>query len=430
MGVPTFESWAQAKRRKPRPRGLCGRCTPDLPETLRRHKGVLGFCLPMLLAAWSPASAAKDPPETGFDYDVPVADAPIESEVFGPRLTFTNPSGGVTVFYGQFNLAYQSFDDGQQTTSNLVDNGNWNSRLGVTFTQPIGENILRARFESGLTMRNSSLVSQTETRDWGEWRRTLLRWFEVALDSDYGTFSLGQGATAANGSTGLDDSFTFVAGATDSTDGFASFRFRNDAGELTPVSVGQVNSALDALRRFRFRYDTPVFGGVMLSTSYGQNVLVPEDKNGYYDVAIRWTGDLGEFAVRSALGYQWIDNPDGAGTQRLAGSVSILHQPTGLNFALSAGDQVDGPNYYWARAGWRINRLAVGTTSLSIDYYNGSDFLSKGAKTENYGVYAVQDFNALSLNVYAGWRRFSYSDQLGNSYRDANGLLVGARWFF
>jgi hypothetical protein len=147
-------------------------------------------------------------------------------------------------------------------------------------------------------------------------------------------------------------------------------------------------------------------------------------------VAIRWTGDLGEFAVRSALGYQWIDNPDGAGTQRLAGSVSILHQPTGLNFALSAGDQVDGPNYYWARAGWRINRLAVGTTSLSIDYYNGSDFLSKGAKTENYGVYAVQDFNALSLNVYAGWRRFSYSDQLGNSYRDANGLLVGARWFF
>jgi len=38
--------------------------------------------------------------------------------------------------------------------------------------------------------------------------------------------------------------------------------------------------------------------------------------------------------------------------------------------------------------------------------------------------------NALSLNLYAGWRRFSYSDQLGNSYRDANGLLVGARWFF
>jgi len=333
-------------------------------------------CLPLLLACWAPTAPAQGPEKTDFDYDVPVADAPIESKVFGPRLTFIGPSGAVTIFYGQFNLAYQSFNDGQQTTSNLVDNGNWNSRLGFTMTQPLGENTLRARFESGLTLRNSSPVSQTETPDWGEWRRTLLRWFEVALDSKYGTVSLGQGATAANGTTGLDDSFTFIAGATDSTDGFGSFRFRNNAGELTTVAIGQVNSALDALRRFRARYDTPVFGGVMLSASYGKNVLVPADNNDYYDAALRWTGDLGEIAMRSAIGYQWIDNPDGNLTERLAGSVSLLHKPTGLNLALSAGDEIDGPNYYWARAGWRIDGLAAGTTSLSIDYYNGSDFLS------------------------------------------------------
>jgi hypothetical protein len=168
----------------------------------------------------------------------------------------------------------------------------------------------------------------------------------------------------------------------------------------------------------------------MLSTSYGKNVLVPADKNDYYDAAIRWTGDIGEIAVRSALGYQWIDNPDGDRTERLAGSVSLLHTPTGLNLALSAGDQVDGPNYYWVRAGWRTRFLAAGTTSLSIDYYDGSDFLSKGAKTENYGVYAVQDLDDLSLNLYFGWRRFKYSDQLGNTYQDADGILVGARWFF
>jgi hypothetical protein len=399
------------------------------------HRHLSAGSLPFLLAFSALAAAAQEPPETKyetkFDYDVPVADVPIESKVFGPRLTFTSPSGGVTVFYGQFNLAYQSFDDGQQTTSNIVDNGNWNSRLGFTFTQPFGENTFRARFESGLTLRNSSLVSQTETPHWDQTSRTLLRWFEVALDSNYGTVSLGQGATAANGTTGLDDSFTFIAGATDSTDGFASFRFRNDAGELTRVSIGQVNSALDALRRFRARYDTPVFSGVMLSASYGKNVLVTADKNDYYDAAIRWTGDVGDIAVRSALGYQWIDHPDGGGrTERLAGSVSLLHKPTGLNFAVSAGDEKDGPSYYWTRAGWRTNPLAVGTTSLSIDYYNGRDFLSNGSKTENYGVYAVQDIDSLSLNLYVGWRRFKYSDQLGNSYQDADGILAGVRWFF
>jgi len=401
-----------------------------VPGTTGMRRRFVAGRLPVLLAFWAIAAPAQVLAETKFDYDVPVSDAPIESRVFGPSLTFTSPSGAVTILYGQFNLVYQSFNDGQQTTSNLVDNGNWNSRLGFTITQPFGENTFRGRFESGLTLRNTSLVSQTETPDWGDTRRTLLRWFEVALDSNYGTVSLGQGATAANGTTGLDDSFTFIAGATDSTDGFASFRFRNDAGELTRVSIGQVNSALDALRRFRARYDTPVFGGVMLSTSYGKNVLVPEDKNDYYDAAIRWTGDVGEIAVRSAIGYQWIDNPDGDRTERLAGSVSLLHRPTGLNFALSAGDQIDGPNYYWARAGWRINRLAVGTTSLSIDYYNGSDFLSKGAKTENYGLYAVQDVDDLSLNAYIGWRRFKYSDQLGNTYKDADGILVGVRWYF
>ena len=391
-----------------------------------------GHCGCCLLALFPLVAAAQtqEAPVFGSDYDALEEELPIESEVLGPRLTFTNARGGVATFYGQVNLTYQSFDDGQETTSNIVDNGNWNSRLGFTISQPINENTLRWRFETGLTLRNSALVSQTETPDWGDWERTLLRWFEVAYESDVGTFSLGQGATAANGTAGLDDSFTFVAGATDSSDGFAAFRFRNDAGQLTNVTVGQVNSALDASRRFRLRYDTPVFSGVMLSASYGQNVLVTADENDYYEIAARWTGDLGDLAVRSALGYQWIDNPNGDLTRRLAGSFSLVHEPTGLNFALSAGNQYNGPSYYWARAGWQTDGLSVGTTSLSIDYYNGTDFLSDGSRTENWGVYAVQDIDSLSLNLYAGWRTFTYSDTLGSGYQDATGVLAGVRWSF
>lgn len=386
----------------------------------------IAFCL----AAGTTAAIAQEAKIMDLeDYGV-VEELPIESEVYGPRLTFTNPSGAVVTFYGQVNLAYQTFDDGQDTTRNIVDNGNWNSRLGFTISQPVGDNTLRWRFETGLTLRNSSLVDQTQTPDWGDWERTLLRWFEVAYDSDYGTLSLGQGATAANGTAGLDDSFTFVAGATDSTDGFASMRFRDASGALTNVSVGQVNSALDPSRRFRLRYDTPEFDGFMLSASYGQNVLVSADDNDYYEVAARWTGDLGEVAIRSAVGYLWIDDPDGDTTERLSGSFTVVHERTGLNFAVSAGSEVDGPNYYWLRAGWQTDVWAIGTTSLSVDYYNGSDFLSDGAETENWGLYAVQDVDALSMNLYAGWRQFTYSDQSGSSYQDASGVLIGARWFF
>lgn len=363
-----------------------------------------------------------------YEYEVE-ADVPIESEVFTPRLTFANEFGTITL-YGQVNLTYQSFDDGETTTDGIVDNGNWNTRLGFLYNKPLGDFNLRARFESGLGLRNSAAVSQDFTPSWVHSRRTALRWFELALDSPYGTISAGQGSSATDGTTGLDDSFTFQAGATDSTDGFAAFRFRDSDGNLTDVSVGRVNDSFDGARRFRFRYDTPAYRGVTLSSSYGINVLTASDDNHYYDVATRWHGDIGDVAVRSAVGYQWVDNPDGANAERVAGSISAIHSPTGLNLAVSAGQLIDGASYYWIRAGWQLNLFEAGTTSLSVDYYNGSDFVSDGAKTENYGLYAVQTIDAASLDIYAGWRAFTYSDRTGNSYQDAAGFLMGFRFAF
>ena len=394
------------------------------------RKSFASHCGCCLLALFPLASAAQDVEDPGFDYDDLIEELPIESEVYGPRLTFTNRSGAVTNIYGQVNLTYQSFADGDETTANIVDNGNWNSRLGFTYTQPLGENTLRYRFETGLTMRNSGLVSQTNTPDWTDWEKTLLRWFEVALDSDYGTVSLGQGASASDGTAGLDDSFTFHAGAANSTDGFGSFRFRDENGDLTSVSIAQVNNAFNGARRFRLRYDTPTVEGVMLSASYGENVLTEADENTYYDVALRWTGEIGDVAIRSAAGYQWIDTPGGETTQRVAATATLVHAPTGLNLAVSTGRQIDGASYVWTRAGWQTDYFAAGTTSLSVDYYSGNDFLTDGAKTENYGIYAVQSIDSLSLDLYAGWRWFTYSDLSGNSYQDADGILVGARLFF
>jgi hypothetical protein len=396
------------------------------------NKALAGRGLIGLVLVWTGASSAvaQDGSEPDFDYDALVEELPIESEVFGPSLTFTSPTGGVTTIYGQFNFAYQSFDDGEETTDGVVDNGNWNSRIGVTYTQPFDDMTFRARFESGFGFRNSAQVSQDFEPDWIDWQRTALRWFEVAGDTNYGTISLGQGSTASDGTAGLDDSFTFQAGATDSSDGFGSFRSRAGAGALTDVTVGRVNSNFNGARRFRARYDTPVYAGVMVSTSYGQNILTEGDNTHYYDVALRWTGDIGDFAVRTAAGYQWLDDPDGEDTRRLAGSATVVHTPTGVNFALSAGEQIDGASYFWVRAGLRRDFFDVGTTSLSVDYYSGYDFLSDGARTENYGVYAVQTFDAASVDVYAGVRMFTYSDNLGGSYQDAYGVLTGARFSF
>lgn len=381
----------------------------------------------LMAAGGSVASAESIEEYPPYEID---SDAVIESPVFTPRLTFTNPSGGSVVFYGQANPAYQSFDDGEQTTDGIVDNGNWNTRLGLRSTQPLNNSTLRFRLESGLGLRSSAARSQNFQPDSMDWQRTSLRWFESALDTSYGTLSLGQGSTASDGVAGLDESFTFVAGGVDSTDGFAAFRFRDGNGELTDVTVGAVNDNLAGARRFRARYDTPRYGGVMLSSSYGRNILVSGDNRNFYDVALRSANNAGDFSVQSAIGYGWDDDPDGENQERVAGSMTVVHNPSGLNLLFAAGSRISGPDYYYTRAGWRTDIVDSGTTSLSVDYYHGRDFISDGARTENYGLYAVQSFDALSIDVYTGWRRFTYSDELGGSYQDADGILAGTRWFF
>jgi len=324
----------------------------------------------ILLLPWLAQAHAQEQPkpesELYFDYDALIEELPIQSDTFGPPFTFDMFSGGVFTFYGQYNPAFQSFNDGEEATNNFVDNGNWNSRVGFTILQPADDLTLRLRFETGLGLRSSALVSQDYTPDYVDWQKTALRWFEVAGEGSLGTVSLGQGSTASDGTAGLDDSATFVAGSTDSTDGFGSFRFRDSDGDLTNVTVGAVNSNFNGARRFRARYDTPVVGGVMLSTSIGKNILVDEDRTTYYDAAFRWTGEVGDFAIRAAAGYQWLDNPDGQDTRRVAGSMTVVHSPTGLNLAVSAGEQIDGAGYVWGRLGWRSTITSAATSCRTV----------------------------------------------------------------
>ena len=326
---------------------------------------------------------------------------------------FRNASGGEVTFYGQFNPTWQSFDDGDETTGGIVDNGNWNTRLGFRIVQPMDSATLRLRFETGLGLRNSGLVSQTEEPDWIDWQRTSLRWFEAAVDSDYGTFSLGQGSTAADGAAGLDSSFTFIVSPTDATDGFGSWQFRDADGNLTGVTVGAVNSSFNVARLFRARYDTPDVSGFVLSTSYGINVLNENDDADYADVAARWSGDWGDVSVQTALGYGWTFNEGADDQERVLGSMTAYHNPTGLNLTVAAGSRIDGPQYGYVKGGWRADFIPQGKTSMFVDYYRGTDFLSDGSETETWGLGAVQSFDDLSLDVYAALLRFAYSDDYG-----------------
>lgn len=340
--------------------------------------------------------------------------------------TFENDTGGSVRFYGQVSPSYLSFDDGGLSTGNFVDNANSNTRLGFVIDQPAWGGGLVLTFETALGFVQSSEVSQSFTPSALAWERTDLRKFEAAYSADFGKLTIGQGSMATDGVATLDASGTSLVGSVSVSDVSGAFAFREDSGLLSDVTVGDAYKDFDGGRRFRVRYDTPEYGGFSVAVAYGQNILSENDDKDYYDIGLVWSGTQGDFELAAAAGYAW--EKDETTNKRYAGSFSMWHAPTGLNLSLSAGADPDGGTYGYAKAGWRGNLMAAGPSAFSIDYYAGNDLAADNSSSEALGLSAVQTFSDMNLEVYLGYRAYSYDD--ATSYQDTDSYLFGARYKF
>lgn len=340
--------------------------------------------------------------------------------------TFENDSGGSVRFYGQASPSYLSFDDGEETTSNIVDNSNSNTRLGFVISQPMSAGDLAFTFETGLGFRQSALVSQTNTPPVLDWRRTALRRLEVAYTADFGTLAVGQGFMATDNVATLDPSGTALVVSVGVSD--AAFAFREESGALSNVRVIDAFKEFDGARLFRIRYDTPKYSGFSAAASYGRNVLAEDDDRNYYDFALRWSGTQGDFALAAAAGYAWEDEGNTT-NERYSGSFSLMHEPTGLNLSGSAGGDPDGGSYGFVRAGWTYDLTSHGLTAFAISYYEGSDLSEENSSSESIGFAAMQTFTDLDLDVYLGYREYYYNADAA-SYQDASSVFLGARYKF
>ncbi len=345
-----------------------------------------------------------------------------------PALAQAQSAGPVWDFYGQLNLGVISVDDGVDTNSAFTDNDNSNSRIGLTVSQALqGGSALKLTFETGLGLTGSASLNGQNNGFDAEYRRTELRKLDVAYSTaTIGTFSFGQGSTSTDGTAEADLSGTGVAAYVGISDiaGGQSLRFAN--GTLSPVSVGNTNGSFDGSRRLRVRYDTPVFNGFSASVSAGQEVLNSGDDNDYYDIGTRYAKDYGDYTVDARLGYSFRDSTN----DLVMGSAAILHAPTGLSLAVSAGRRVGGDaDYAYIKAGLTRDYMAIGSTSFSIDYYDGNDFVVAGSSTSSVGVAVVQRLDQYNTELYATHRNYDF-DSPAAAYRDLDVTFVGARWKF
>jgi predicted porin len=334
--------------------------------------------------------------------------------------------------YGQLNFGIFDIDDGTERSTKVRDNGNSNSRVGLWYRHSLSNgSTLKFNFETALGIEQSDQVTIDEDDiDW-DLKRTSLRKFELIFDTpNYGVFYAGQGSMSADGVSEFDLSGTDVISYASVSDLAGSIQFREKNAAPSRISVGNAFSDLDSARRLRARYDTPAFNGFTLSASYGEEWLDQSNDNEYTDIAVRYARDYGDFEVKGGIGYQWIDVDNGTDEERLNASVAFLHSPTGFSALLSAGNEDESDaDFVYGKLGYQQNWFPIGKTHLSVDYFDGNDFSTKGSDSTSWSLAAVQKIESLNMEVYAAYRSYEF-DTSGTTYEDVDVFAIGARWKF
>jgi predicted porin len=333
--------------------------------------------------------------------------------------------------YGHVNQSIIWWDDGVEDNAYVVTNDNSRSRFGFRGKAKISSDWDAGyRLEVGIRTANSKRFTQENDQgndnpnDVGLDLRDAF-WF--VKSKTWGTASVGLQADATDAITEINLT---------QTKDFAKYSDVEDTG-LGLFLRSAVNGGLSA-RSYRnligdsgdqpgdgdrrqnvVKYETPEIAGFTASASWG------EDDVG--DVALRYAGEFGGFKLAAGIGYGKItDGPEtkiecpsrGLGEpvdedcQQFGGSISVIHEATGLfvNFGagtkkddvldtvvvnggdLFAGQNPDNKDFFWAvQAGIEKKFNTLGKTTIYGEYYD----YEGGAQARTLGAAdAVNPFGA------------------------------------
>lgn len=331
-------------------------------------------------------------------------------------------------FYGFLNFGATRVDDGKSTDSYVAENPSAPSRIGVLGQIPIFDTeTVTAQFETGFGFTDLGEVSPSNDGFEINLDRTVLRIFEVSHESTRtGKVSFGQGSMASDGASGVDLSGTGLAIGPAIGDLGGGTEFLRADGTGSGVFVSDVFDDLDGPRRFRARYDTPVWNGFRVSGAYGQEILRSGNDFLYRDIALTYAANTETFAFEAATSYEWIDNVE----ERSLLSASLLHTETGLNATLASGaNQIGEGRYLYTKLGLKRDLFRAGTTAVAFEYYDGDDFGFTDSQSDAVGLGLTQNIKELGLDLVAAFRRYGLSSPTAD-FEDITVTMIGARWRF
>ncbi len=340
---------------------------------------------------------------------------------------------------GQVNRAVLFWDDGFESNAYSVGNKNDQTNFSFAGEAEISQNLkagysLVVRVEDNLS-DGASQSGMDSGRGFQLWESNW--WLE---SETLGRLAVGLASRVSDTAPERDLSETGTAAYAGVQDIPGGFSLRRSDGALSGLSYGDVYFHFNGDTANLVRYDTPVFAGFVASASMGEDDI--------WDVGLSYSGEGGGFTLEGAIAYTEVtDAPsDFADIDHttLVGSVSVLHQATGLNLTVSAGQRsfdqasldADGAfrtaadaTFIYSKIGWIASNVTVlGPTAFYGEYGLVKDFVSvigdseivdsvaaapgtaariTGNEAEVWGLGVVQHIEAAEMQLYLGYRHHS-----------------------
>ena len=349
---------------------------------------------------------------------------------------------------GWMNQALLVWDDGHDSDAYVVSNGN--DLAAINFA---GEAKIRPGWKAGYEIELEVIAAGSDSVDQGnDDGETSLEIAQSAIfieSERYGTVTWGFADQASDGAPEMDLSGAENVAYSAIPDVAGAFQFRSSAGGFTGITIGDLFDNFNGDTFNVIRYETPELAGFVLSASWGEDDM--------WDVALTYEKELGEFEVAAAIAYRENKDNDGADEldqDTINGSISVIHNPTGLNLTFAAGqrDYNDEPNrdeatFYYIKGGINKQWSPLGNTSIYGEYGQFDDVLAgdvsgimgvdavTGSEAKVYGFGIVQHIDAAAMQLYVGYRHYEVDIDFTNggvavagpSIEDIDTVMAGAR---
>lgn len=333
---------------------------------------------------------------------------------------------------GQVNKAILFWDDGFERNAYVVGNKNDQTHFDI-----IGHTHFAPGWVSGfeLTLRvRDDLSDDVDQGNSNGSREPFDLWHAYwFIESDgLGKISLGRASRVSDTAPENDLSETAVSGYAGMQDLIGAFRLLRTDGLLLGRTWGDVINHFNGDTANIARYDTPEFAGFVASASWGEDDI--------WDVGLTYEGDGAGFKLAASLAYTEATDGDFLFGDRstLVGSAAILHESSGFNALVSAGEmQFDGrpitasggnilpseASFLYAKIGWIANLNGLGATAFYGEYGIFENLLqtlvvpaappganaqvTSGSDAGIWGLGVVQHIEAADMQIYLGYRRYA-----------------------